>query len=773
MTATERPGTAPLVITGMGAVTVFGDGCEALFAALRAGRSGLHTLRGMTVARGKDRSAQIEDPARSGPWRVSDMACDSVAEALAQAGLDPARMTGRTGLYVGTTGGDSRVLEDRYADFLSVRQALASGAEPEIDDELAEALVRFPIGVLADVVAARIGLSGPRYVATNACASGSIAMAMAMTALRRGVIDRAVVVGADQLKPSSYWGAERSGFIGHDLRPFHAERDGSVLGDGAGAIVLEPAATAAARGATALAQLAGWGITCDDNPQPIIPPEDGASNAAAIRLALADGALDPSEIDYFNAHGTGTPLIDRLETASAKASLGEQARRISMSSTKSITGHLAAASPVVETIATVFCLREQWVHPTARLDKVDPALDLDYVPLKGKPKPLRAAISNSLGGGGTNTVVVLRALGTGASAAPRPSGGEPAAEADVVVTGLGAVSRLGDGAESLSSAYVAEDVSPRTAEFSVLDHIGEEAGYQYISRTAQVGFGAAAMAMADAGLPRPLPLEGPFAANRVAVVMGTAVGGLSTAAEVLCPHLLADPTRITPTMALDHGPQLAATLTARAAESTGPMITLTSGLTAGLQAIEIGRALLAAGACDIAIVGAAEAIDEPIRHAARLLGRRRGHADPAAFAATFADGAGCLVLERADDARRRGAPVKASLAACASWAEAAAPGEPGGSGPALEQCLRTVLPSGEDQPHLGYHVGGAAPDVPTHKVVSSGFRPGRLGRSLAATPVLAVVAAVRQLAADPAGPALVTAAAPGGAAAALRLEAVR
>ncbi len=771
MTERERPGTAPIVLTGMGAVTVFGDGCEALFAALRAGKSGLHTLRDIVVARGKDRSAQIEDPARSGPWWVSDMACDSVAEALAQAGLDPARMTGRTGLYVGTTGGDSRVLEDRYADFLAAREALLAGEDPKLDDELAEALMRFPIGVLADVVAARLGLSGPRYVATNACASGSIAMAMAITALRQGTIDRAVVVGADQLKATSYWGAERSGFIGHDLRPFHAKRDGSVLGDGAGAIVLEPAGTAAARGATALAQLAGWGITCDDNPQPIIPPVDGASNAAAIRLALADGALDPAEIDYFNAHGTGTPLIDRLETASAKLSLGEQAHRISMSSTKSITGHLAAASPVVETIATVFCLREQWVHPTARLDEIDPALDLDYVPLTGKPRQVRAAISNSLGGGGTNTVVVLRALGTDSS--PRPTGGDPAAEVDVVVTGLGAVSRLGDGAASLRSAYPAEDDAPRTSEFSVLDHIGEEAGYQHISRTAQVGFGAAAMAMADAGLPRPLPLEGPFAAKRVAVIMGTAVGGLSTAAEVLCPHLLTDPTRITPTMALDHGPQLAATLTARAAESTGPMITLTTGPTAGVQAIEIGRALLAAGACDIAVVGAAEAIDDPIRHAAQLVAGHRGHADPAGFAATFADGAGCLVLERAEDARKRGAPAKASLTACASWAEAVAPGETGASGPALDECVRTVLPPGEDQPHLGYHVGGEAPDVPTHKIVPSGFRAERLGRSLAATPVLTAIAAVQQVALDPAAMALVTVTAPGGAAAALRLEAVR
>ncbi|MEU8588293.1 beta-ketoacyl-[acyl-carrier-protein] synthase family protein [Streptomyces sp. NPDC048664] len=749
--------SCPVVITGMGAVTVFGDGCPALFDALRAGESGLHALRGIAVARGKDRSAQIEDPRRAGTWRLSGMAVDAAREALEQAG-GPAR--GVTGLYVGTTGGENRALEDRWDDFLAARRALESGADPGMDDELAEAMVRFPIGVLADVLAHRLDIAGPRYVATNACASGTIATATALLALRQGTVDRAVVVGADHLKATSYWGAERAGFVGHDLRPFHADRDGSVLGDGAGALVLERAADVAARGGTPLARLAGWAVTCDDNPHAIIPPEDGASNAEAVRLALADAGLTPQEIDYFNAHGTGTPLIDRLETASARLVFGERAGQVPISSTKSLVGHLAAASPIIEAIATVYCLREQWVHPTAKLDRIDPALTLDYVPLRGRPQRIRAAVSNSLGGGGTNAVLALcredHAPAGDSAAQPVP---------DVVVTGTGAVSRLGDGPGALEAAYGPNTAPERQRPFSVLDHIDRSQGYHYLSRCAQLGFGAAAQALADAGVAVPLPAEGPLTGRRVAVVMGTAVGGLSAMAETLCPHLSTDPTRITPSMSLDHGPQLAATLVCRAAGITGPMITLISGPIAALQAVEIGRALLAADVCDLVVAGGADAGDVPMRATARLLARRRGRA-----ALEPVDSAACVVLERPAGARERGATVRAVVTGAASWSEPLAPDRTDAAAGALARCLTAVGTGSVDQPHLSYHLGGGnLSDTGEVKLIASGFRAEALGGAQAAGPLLAAVAAVARVTVEPGAAAIVSAVAPGGSAAALRL----
>ncbi|MFY9806453.1 MAG: beta-ketoacyl synthase N-terminal-like domain-containing protein [Pseudonocardiaceae bacterium] len=766
----------PVVITGMGAVTVFGDGCAALFDALRKGQSGVHALRDIPVARGKDRSTQVEDPRRTGPWRLSDMAADAAIEAIAQAGLTigesgPADPQGRepdgvTGLFIATTGGDSRALEERYGDFLAACEALTRHGSPKLDDELANALVRFPTGALADELAGRLRLAGPRYVATNACASGAIAMALALTALRQGTVNRALVIGADQVKATSYWGAERSGFIGHDLRPFHVDRDGSVLGDGAGALVLEHSSAARRRGAEPLAQLAGWGITCDENPQAIVPPEDGADNAAAIRLALMDAGVDSSEVDYFNAHGTGTPLIDRLETNSVKAALGEQAYRLAVSSTKSMTGHLAAASPVIEAIATVYCLRTAWVHPTAKLNRVDPALDLDYVPLKGRTKTLRAAASNSLGGGGSNAVVVLRAP----SEPPRPTRGDPDRNVQVVVTGCGAITRLGDGAACLRAAYGTGPVRKRGNPFSVLDHIDASSGYQYLSGTAQLAYAAAALALADAGLAVPLTTSGSVPARRVAVVVGTALGGTSTWSDLLCRQLLDDPRRITPRMALDHGPQLGTTLIARAANITGPVITLTTGVTAGLQAVEVGRWLLAAGACDIVVVGAADAADAPLRDAARLLAHRHGHPSVDDVAAELADGAGCLVLERDDFARGRDAHPKATLDGCATWAVPVGPGTVDESGNGLARCMQAAMPAERsDQLYLSYHIGGTLADPSAHKIVSSGFRAAALGQALAATPMLAAVAAVEHVHREPDVRTLVTALAPGGGTAALVL----
>lgn len=761
----------PVVITGMGAVTVFGDGCAALFDALRKGEPGMHDLRDIAVARGKNRSAQVEDPCRTGPWRLSEMVADAVREALGQA--DPAG--GVTGLYLGTTGGESRALEDRWEDFAAVRRELAAGGKPRVDDELGEALVRFPIGVLADVLAHRLGITGPRYAVTNACASGTTATAMALLALRQGTVDRAVVVGADQLKASSYWGAERAGFVGHDLRPFHADRDGSVLGDGVGALVLERAAEVAARGGTPLAEVAGWAITCDDNPHAIIPPEDGSSNSEAIRLALADAGISPQDVDYVNAHGTGTPLIDRLETASVRLVFGDRAGDIAISSTKSIVGHLAAASPVIEVIATVYCLAEQWVHPTASLDRIDPGLTLDYVPLHGRPQRIRAAVSNSLGGGGTNAVLAFRPQHSVRSA-PRAAADTFDPVPEVVVTGTGAVSRLGDGPAALKAAYGLTEAPGRTTPFSVLDYISSSAGYHHLDRSAQLGFGAAAQAMADAGLPVPLPAEGPLAGSRAAVVMGTAVGGLSAMAETICPHLFADPTRITPSMSLDHGPQLAATLVCRAAAITGPMVTLISGPVAGLQAVEVGRSLLAAGACDVVIAGACDAGDAPTRDSARLLALREQGTmtEPT-------DSAACVVLERACDARERGATVYAVVTGCASWSEPMTPGLAVVPADALTRCLTEVAARGAGastradgvgQPHLSYHVGvGDAVATATNavKLVASGFRPGELGGSQAAGPLLAAVAAITRVAAEPGAAAIVSVAAPGGSAAALRL----
>ena len=474
-----------------------------------------------------------------------------------------------------------------------------------------------------------------------------------------------------------------------------------------------------------------------------------------------------SEVDYFNAHGTGTPLIDRLETNAIKLIFGDAAYDLAVSSTKSLTGHLSAASPIIEVIATTYCLREEWVHPTAQLDDVDPTLDLDYVPLRGRSKTLRAAVCNSLGGGGTNAVVTLRAAWTG-RAVPSDTSCGPTG---IKVVGCGAISRLGDGVAHLGGAYAAS-TNERETPFSVLDYADRSAGYQYMSRTAQLAFGAAVLALADAGIVWPLAIPGAPAPSRVAVVIGTALGGTSAWSDALCRRLLDDPRRITPRMALEHGPHLGATIIARSANVTGPVITLTSGMTAGLQAVEVGSWLLQAGVCDLAVVGAADSVDDPLRGAARLLARRRGHPDPASFAAQLTDGAGCIVLVRDDDPAREAWPLsKAVIASCTTWAQPVKPGEQDGVARGLRAHVAALSKTpATSEPPLSFHVGSRRPDALRGASEDSGLRCANLGQSLAATAVIAAIMAVERVASTSGRQALVTAVAPGGGFAALTVD---
>lgn len=662
MSQADRRGnrSEPVVITGLGAVTVYGDGVDALWSGLRSNVSGVHDLVGIPPARGKTRGAQIVTPHRNRLFRALGMAVDATTEALEMAGPDRLMGTSICGLYIGTTGGHHRVVEDLYPEFLDAQSRLHAGDQPVLSAALSAGLRGYPFRAFAADLATRINHEGPRIVVSNACASGNIALALAVTALRRGTIDRAIVVGADELRASSYWGAERSGFIGHDLRPFHKNRDGSVMGDGAAAIVLERFADATYRGVEPLAQVSGWGIACDRFPHEIIPPEDGLANALAIESALSDGMVAVDEIDYFNAHGTGTPRIDSLETVSIKRVMGEGAYRVAMNSTKSMTGHLAAASPIVELIATVLQMRHGWVHPTAKLDDIDPLLDLDYVPLKGREQPIRAAISNSLGGGGTNCAIVLRNL---QHDVPRPTRAVTDAP-DLVITGAATVDGTVD-------------------TFSVLDYCSRDDGYHHMSMAAQMGYAAGLSALNDAGIEHPIPSGGkPAMASRIAVVVGTSLGGMPVLSESMARQLTRDPNRITPNMALDHGPQLTATLLCRKTDIRGPIVTLPSGETAGIQGIAVATDLLASGAADQVVVVAVDHIDAATVDATSML--------TGTCAPRVGGGAGAIVIESRGNAKARGAHIRSSILNVALWGTASDEDAALGMRTAIKECFARV-----------------------------------------------------------------------------------
>jgi 3-oxoacyl-[acyl-carrier-protein] synthase II len=261
-------------------------------------------------------------------------------------------------------------------------------------------------------VSMRTGARGPLFTPTTACAASSQAVGDAFRSIERGDADVMLAGGTDSLiHPLVIAGfsAIRALSTRNDApalasRPFDRDRDGFVLAEGAGIVVLELLEMARARGARIYAEVLGYGLSADAN-HPTASSSDGP--ARAMRLALADAKLEPGAVDYVNAHGTSTSLNDQHETEAIKAVFGEHARRLAVSSIKSMTGHLVGAAGGVEAIATALALHHGILPPTINYTTPDPACDLDYVPNQARRVPIRVAMSNSFAFGGTNAILVL------------------------------------------------------------------------------------------------------------------------------------------------------------------------------------------------------------------------------------------------------------------------------------------------------------------------------------------------------------------------------
>jgi len=268
-------------------------------------------------------------------------------------------------------------------------------------------------------IALRFGARGPNYAITSACASGAHAIGDAFALIREGRQDVMLAGGAEApvcLLGVGGFAAMRALATGFNdeperaSRPFDARREGFVIAEGAGTLVLEELEHARRRGARIYAEVCGYGANCDAY-HITQPAPEGAGAAECMALALADAGLPPTAIGYVNAHGTGTPYNDEAETLAVKRVFGEHAARLAISSTKSMTGHLLGASGTIEAAYTVLALVRGVLPPTINLDEPDPACDLDYVPHRSRPAAIEAALSNSFGFGGTNATLALRRLG--------------------------------------------------------------------------------------------------------------------------------------------------------------------------------------------------------------------------------------------------------------------------------------------------------------------------------------------------------------------------
>ena len=270
------------------------------------------------------------------------------------------------------------------------------------------------INMIAGLLSIELGAKGPNLAIVTACTTSTHCIGEAMKSIRYGEADVMIAGGAEavvtELSIGGFAAARALSTRNDDpasaSRPWDKERDGFVLGEGAGAVVVEDYEHAKARGARIYAEVLGYGMSADAHHM-TAPPEDGDGGYRAMRNALKDAGLAADTVDYINAHGTSTPLGDIAETIAIKRLLGSRAHKVAVNSTKSMTGHLLGAAGAVEAVFTALALRDQVSPPTINLRTPDPACDLDYVPNSARRMPIKVALSNSFGFGGTNGTLVL------------------------------------------------------------------------------------------------------------------------------------------------------------------------------------------------------------------------------------------------------------------------------------------------------------------------------------------------------------------------------
>lgn len=404
-----------VVVTGMGCISPVGNNVADTWSAILAGKSGSgmitlfdasrHKTRFAAEVKGFDAVSLFGQREARKMDRFTQFATVAALEALEQAGvkIDEANRD-RVGILIGTGIGGIGTLLDQ-AEVLRERGA----------DRVSPFLIPMMISdSAAGMLAIRVGARGPNMAIATACASGNNAIGDAVETIRRGSADVMIAGGSEAALVSvamagmNVMGAlsTRNDDPQTASRPFDKDRDGFLMGEGAGILILESLEHAQARGANILAELNGYGTT-DDAHHISAPAENGAGAAMSMKLALENANLNVDDIGYINAHGTSTPLNDKSETAAIKTVFGEQAYAIPVSSTKSMTGHLLGASGAVEAVFSIMAMRQGVLPPTINYQTPDPECDLDYVPNQPREASPRHAMSNSFGFGGHNATLIF------------------------------------------------------------------------------------------------------------------------------------------------------------------------------------------------------------------------------------------------------------------------------------------------------------------------------------------------------------------------------
>ena len=406
-----------IVVTGLGAITPVGNTVKDTWQALKEGKSGTgpitkfdttdYATKIAAEVKGFDAKAVMDGKEARKMDIFSQYAVAASIEAMNDAGFpkgsyDP----DRGGVILGIGIGGFETIETSH-------RALVEKGPTRVPPMTIPKLIA---NIGPGNVAINLDLRGPCYTVTSACTSGTDAIGNAVRWIETGVVDFIVTGGVEStITPFGISGfnviqalsTKYNDRPAEASRPFDKNRDGFVMGEGAGILILESLEHALKRGAKIYGEYAGYGITCDANHLTAPHPE-GRGAVAAMKMALADAGMAPEDIDYINAHGTSTPINDPIETQAIKLAFGEHARKLKVSSTKSMTGHCLGAAGGIEALISILAVRDGFYPPTINQTEPDPVCDLDYVPNKGVPGKIRAAMSNTFGFGGHNGILIFK-----------------------------------------------------------------------------------------------------------------------------------------------------------------------------------------------------------------------------------------------------------------------------------------------------------------------------------------------------------------------------
>ncbi|WP_047151618.1 beta-ketoacyl-ACP synthase II [Aneurinibacillus tyrosinisolvens] len=405
-----------VVVTGVGAVTPLGNDAKTFWDGLLAGKSGVDLIKAFDTSEYPAKiAAEVKDfnpedymdrKEMKRTDRFVQFAMAAAKMAVADAGLNVSEENAENvGVYIGSGIGGLGTWEDQHT-------VLMEKGPRRVSPFFIPMMIA---NMASGQVSIMLGAKGPNSAAITACASATHSIGDAFKIIQRGIADVMITGGAEAtVRPMAVAGfcsakalSTRNEEPQKASRPFDLNREGFVMGEGAGVLVLESLEHAQKRGATILAEIIGYGMSAD--AYHLTQPAPGGEGAArAIGHALKDAAIQPEDVDYINAHGTSTELNDKFETMAIKKAFGDHAYKVAISSTKSMTGHLLGAAGGVEAVACVLSLRDQVVPPTINYETPDPECDLDYVPNEARKMDVNVVMSNSLGFGGHNATIILK-----------------------------------------------------------------------------------------------------------------------------------------------------------------------------------------------------------------------------------------------------------------------------------------------------------------------------------------------------------------------------